>query len=194
MRDLFGHIFASQLETANLIIFNESDLLDRKTVGLYLHEIRGAVPNALVVPAVNCKVDCSLIWGNPPSKYIHGNTDTDVFCQDSQKAISQPPSLAKIAPDEQSDSNKYDTIAFSSPKDMDENRLNRFLKRLPFGVYRVKGVIRLSNGSLLLNWVRGRGTRRPWKGEPDTNLVVVGWDFDPRQIHSQLQDCIVKTR
>lgn len=194
MRDLFGHVFASQLKTADLIILNKKDLLDRETLGSYLLEISGTTPNTSVVPAVNCRVDCSLIWGNQPLKYIHGHTDTALFEQDSQKAICQPPGSAKIAPDEQSDGNKYSTITFSTPRDMDENRLNDLLAMLPFGVYRVKGVVRLSKGSLLLNWVRGRSTWSPWKGESDTSLVIVGWDFDPRQIHSQLQDCIVKTR
>ena len=74
---------------------------------------------------------------------------------------------------------------------LDRNRLEQLLKRLPRGLFRVKGVVRTEDGTWFLDYVTGTYEMEPAPASDPRPLVFVGRGIDKGRLLSLLDRCRV---
>ena len=84
-------------------------------------------------------------------------------------------------------------VAFTYEDDgpLDEGLFREFIEGLPFEVFRVKGTVRFTERTDMINLVGGRGEWAEWDGAPETHLAFVGWDVEGATILERLATCRV---
>ena len=65
VRDVFGTLFFRQLNQADTIILNKTDLLEKDEIPRYLKEIHEVIPGSQVIPAVKCGIEPDVVWLKP---------------------------------------------------------------------------------------------------------------------------------
>ncbi len=178
-REVFGPLFYNQLEMAHLILLNKIDLLDKNQTPEFLKEIHEVIPNSQVVPTIHCRVDPETLWAEPKPK-IFGIKPIDFF-QTGQGRESVAAS-------------SYVTFSFEASPPLDEACFERFMDRLPFEMFRVKGPVRFPDRTVMVNFVGGRGEWSPWPENDDTRLSFIGWNIGGEEIIRKLEDCFVRYR
>jgi G3E family GTPase len=174
-REAFGPLFYNQLDMANLILLNKVDLMEPSKIPDFLKEIHEEIMDSQVVPTIYCRVDPETLWTESTPR-IPGLKPIDFF----QKGR-----------DRQSvDADNFVSFAFETSLPLDEVRFGLFLDELPFEVFRVKGPVRFSDRTAMLNFVGGRGEWSPWAPDAKTQLVFIGWGIDSREVLRKAEACI----
>ena len=183
-REMFGPLFYSQLEMADLILLNKVDQIEKEKIPKFLAEIHELLPHTQVVPTVRCEVDQETIWAR------------------EGVATDNPDEPILPAPDhEHEHKHKHDhddnyidyyvSFSFRRDQNLDEECFKRFLAELPWEVFRVKGPVRFPDRTVMLNFVGGKYELMPWEEVPETRLVFIGWEVVPAEILKQLEPCLV---
>jgi G3E family GTPase len=205
---MFGPIFWKQLKQSDLILLNKIDQVDSGEVPTILHEVHKAVPGCSVIPARFCNVDQEILWATPPkSAGPEGSLRTPDSGVSTPNLIEFHPSpcegpspttkrkprhLRQKADGDSSAAEDYITFSFSNTRPLDPECFDRFLKELPWKLYRVKGFVRLPDRTMHVNYVGGVGVMEPWSPQPESVLAFIGWDLDPQNILNKLKRCIVQ--
>lgn len=122
-----AHLLIDQIEFANIIIINKSDLITKPELN-HLHDILHSLnPDAKIIITTNCKVDLDEIL----------NTNTFDF----DKAAQSPGWLKIMRGEESSETDEYgvSSISFDARKPFHPERLFKFLHTEFSGLYRAKG-------------------------------------------------------
>jgi len=178
-REMFGPLFYSQLESANLILLNKVDEHEKEKIPGFLAEIHELFPQTRVIPTVRCRIDQETLWAQEEG--LSGNLDEFL-----------PPT-----PDHDHDhdhaghTDNYVSFSFRRAQNLDEGCFKRFLAQLPWEVFRVKGPVRFPDRTVMLNFVGGKYEFMPWEEVPETRLVLIGWEVVPGEILKQLEPCLV---
>lgn len=175
-REAFGPLFFNQLEMAQLILLNKVDLLDKGLIPEFLKEIHAEIPNSQVVPTIHCRIDPEVLWADPKPK-MFGLKPMDFFNNQTQRASV--------------DASHYVTFAFQSDLPLDEARFEVLLDQLPYEMFRVKGPVRFSDRTMMLNYVGGRAEWSPWQLDVETQLAFIGWHVNSEDILEKVNACIV---
>lgn len=187
-REIMGSLFSLQLETADLILMNKIDLLEKDKIREFLSEIHEAAPRARVVPTLYCRIDPDSIW-----EADRGEERTEEIVRLKQAYGIDEIAHGPTGLDHGAQAAKDGFVAFSfqDPRPVDEKSFKKFMEKLPFEVFRVKGPVRFEDQTMLLNFVGGRSEWTPWEGAPETRLAFVGWDVDGDRTLRELKKCIV---
>ena len=188
-REAFGPLFYNQLETAQLILLNKIDLLSESQVSLFLDEIHQTIPDAKVIPTVQCGIDPQTLWAEAESESENLNTlefyHPVAMIHDSIPEAKSNRSTVDVS--------KYVSFAFDETRALDEDRFHRFIDELPWEVFRIKGPVRFSDRVDMLNFVGGKSEWLHWDGEMQTRLVFIGWDIEPEEILKMAASCIAES-
>jgi len=89
----------------------------------------------------------------------------------------------------------FTSISFESDKPLAIRKFQYFLdNQLPSNVFRAKGIIKFDESPLRhifhLSGKRFSIEDDEWKGEPKTQLVLIGQDLDHDKLREQLQNCV----
>jgi G3E family GTPase len=188
-RENFGQIFYSQLKTANLILLNKVDLLDKASIPTCLKEIHELYPHCQVVPTVRCGVDSEIFWTltipkKPtlkPMHLFHAASLDDNRAHNNDSHQFHDTSLS---------SDHFVTFSFKNSRIIDETHFNHFVDALPMEVFRMKGPVQFLDRTEIINFVGGKGEWSKWEGDPGTKLAFIGWNITPADILNRLQRCI----
>jgi G3E family GTPase len=161
-----GHTGRVQIESADIIIINKSELVD---VGK-LEEIKNMVsnlnPSASLKVATYCNVDLASLFGLGSSKEVerHGEHNTDII----------------------------DSFVYRSERVHDRPKFIRFISQIPEKIVRAKGHVIFADGVYLFNLVNGRYSLEK-DGEGPTELVFIGEGVNEfeRQVIESLRECEV---
>ncbi len=191
-RENFGQIFYKQLETANLILLNKVDLLDKTSIPSCLQEIHDVFPDCQAVPTVRCCVDDEIFWSQTiPSKMeikpMHLFHEASL--EDTSRNRGRHNNLHQSHDAFQS-SDHFVTFSFEDSRIIDETLFSLFMEALPVEVFRIKGPVRFLNRTEIINFVGGKGEWSKWEGGPETRLAFIGWNITPADILNRLQRCI----
>lgn len=191
-RENFGQLFYNQLEVADLILLNKSDLLDKTAIPIYLKEIHGIFPHCRVVPTVRCHIDSEIFCARSIPKGALFRP-MNLFCEISPDEIS--PNRENIIDARQPHnapqfSHHFVTFSFEHSQIIDETQFNHFVDTLPLEVFRMKGPVHFRNRTQMVNFVGGKSDWSKWEGAPETKLAFIGWDVNPAEILRKLQRCI----
>jgi G3E family GTPase len=187
-RENFGQIFYNQLKTANLILLNKADLLDKASIPACLKEIHEVFPDCQVVPTVRCCVDSEIfltrtIQKKPTLKPMH------LFHAASLDGNREHDSDSHQFHDTSLSSDHFTTFSFENSRIIDESHFNHFVDALPVEVFRMKGPVQFLDRTEIINFVGGKGEWSKWEGRPETRLAFIGWNITPADILNRLQQC-----
>ena len=193
VRENFGTLFFSQLETANLILLNKIDLLEGDLVSTFLQEIHDEIIGSQVVPTIRCAIDPETLWSPTKFKAV-GLQPMRLFKEFSLDDAGQPSEDAGHVDENHSTSvavNNFITFSFEGSRSLDEKRFKQFVDQLPWELFRMKGPVQFADRLELVNLVGGKSEWSPWDGEPQTRLAFIGWNVDPDQMLEKLEACLV---
>ncbi len=181
-RENFGRLFYNQLDTANLILLNKVDLVSDADVPRYLKEIHVEFPGCQVVPTVRCSIDPATLWTpaspkNVMLKPIHLFDDITTGARDHQGERASV------------EATRFVTFSFQESRKLDEERFNQFVAALPPEVFRMKGPVRFTGRSVMVNHVGGKSETLPWSDD-DTTLAFIGWNVVAEDILERLRGCV----
>ncbi|MEM5786544.1 MAG: GTP-binding protein [Syntrophobacteraceae bacterium] len=160
-----GYTSRTQISSADLILINKVDLVTGVEAEQVTEQARKYNDHAFVIRTVNCEVDIRILFGlNPGGTRPH------------TKAIG---SLEKIQ-----------SFSWESPRLLNREKFESFVRGLPQQVYRSKGFVRFPDGSRLFNYVAGRADFEPFSAET-ARLVFIGRNLDAcrDEILEQLRNC-----
>ncbi len=194
-REAFGQLFYNQLEMAHLILLNKIDLMAAEKVSQFLDEIHDVIPDCQVVPTIHCEIDPETLWAQTKPK-MAGLKPIEFF---------QPASLSgeSDSSDSQPDGHEHEShpaksvnfvmFSFRDSGIFDEARFKKFIRNLPWELFRIKGTVRFADRLEMLNFVGGKSEWSLWEGEAETRLAFIGWKIDKNETLKDLKDCLVET-
>lgn len=175
-RENFGTFFMSQLREADLILLNKIDDIGPEKIPQILKEIHEAIPRCRVVPTIHCNVDIEGIWEQRPSPILRTRQDPFHHAGGGLHA---------------SDAEKlgFEAFSYRSTGPVNEDCFREFIKGLPWELFRVKGLVRFHDRTVLLNYVGGRGEWAAWEGPQEVRLAFVGLGVNRKETIHRLEKC-----
>lgn len=199
-REMWGYLFYHQLESAHLILLNKIDLIAREKIPLYLKELQELLPETRVVPTIQCGIDPATLWADVRPRAVglkpmesYRPLQWDDFGRAAGSPIDPAPDNNHQGhPTESGSSGHFVSFTFQESGPLDETHFNRIMDQLPGEVFRIKGPVRFSDRTVMINHVGGKSEIRPWDEASSTQLVFIGWDVDGDQILAQFRQCVAE--
>jgi len=141
-----GHTGKMQIEMADIILLNKTDLVDKKQLKEVENKIKTINKDAAIIKTEKCNVDNEVLFGI--------NTK-------------------KIAKKHKAHEINEQYFKFETRKLIDKEKFEDFIKKMPKNVYRAKGFIKANGGDFLFNYVSGRHELEEFKADK-TELVFIG--------------------
>ncbi len=159
-----GHTTRMQIEDADAVLLNKSDLVSHPDLDLVEGKIRLLNPQAAILRATMCRVDPELIFGIAQGKDVHRPEHTH-----------QP---------------EFESFSYRTDSLFNKKCFEEMLNRLPQAVYRAKGFVRFPEGPHLFNFVAGRWELEPFPEQAGA-LVFIGKGIKPLEaaIRGALKEC-----
>jgi G3E family GTPase len=194
-REVFGRLFYNQLEMADLILLNKIDLAKQEKIPQFLKEIHEVIPSCQVIPTIHCGIDPESLWvaATPktfqlkPIRFfqpIASNSNTD--SSDHHHSHQEHDNHTVRA-------TNYVTFSFQGSNIFDEACFKKFIRNLPWEVFRIKGTVRFADRVVMLNFVGGKSEWIPWDEEPETRLAFIGWGINEAEILENLKKCAAES-
>jgi G3E family GTPase len=142
-----GHTTRLQLESADILLLNKIDLVERRQIEPLKMKLREINPTAAIVRTERCGIDPDLLFGIGRER--------------------------KVMPPEHKHQRELESFTFTSDKKFSRNCFERFADSLPANVYRAKGFVRYKDSSELFNFVAGRWDLEPFESA-ESQLVFIG--------------------
>ncbi|MBI4163295.1 MAG: GTP-binding protein [Candidatus Aenigmarchaeota archaeon] len=142
-----GRVGEAQIEVADVVLLNKTDLVNQKQVKEVEDKIRSINQKAHIFKTQNCDIDIDLLFSleiEHRTKKVHKKTEHT----------------------------KMETFTLDSKKKFTKESLEEFLKNIPKEVYRLKGFVNLEGKSVLVNYVAGMWDLEEKQG--DKKLVFIG--------------------
>jgi G3E family GTPase len=193
-REAFGPLFYNQLEMADLILLNKIDLAKQELIPQFLKEIHEAMPGCRVIPTIHCGIDPESLWVAAKTKTLQLKP-IRFFRPLSSKSngdSNDHPSY-KDHHNHTVDASSYVTFSFRDSKIIDETRFKKFIRNLPWELFRIKGPVRFADRVVMLNFVGGKSDWMPWNEEVETRLAFIGWGISKAEILQHLRKCVVSS-
>jgi G3E family GTPase len=191
-REVFGRVFYNQLEMADLLLLNKIDLMPAEKIARFLEEIHEVVPHSRVVPTIHCALDPETIWTADQPK-ADGLKPTQFFPAAAARILDSPGSPPSIRENDgrPAEDTHYETFSFQGSKIFDEACFKKFIRHLPWELFRIKGPVRFADRVAMLNFVGGKSEWTTWDGKPETRLVFIGWGINEAETIKSLRECII---
>jgi len=164
-----GHTTRLQFESADILLLNKIDLIERAEIDAVEAKLREINPAAAIIRTERCRVDAELLFGIPRLR---------------EKKVALP--QHKHQPE-------FESFTFTTDKQFERDCFDRFVDDLPESVHRAKGFIRFANGAQLFNFVAGRWDLEPFEFD-ETQLVFIGKGIaaEKQAILNALDECVKK--
>jgi G3E family GTPase len=194
-REVFGPLFYSQLEMADLILLNKIDIQEKEKIPRYLKEMHEVLPDTQVVPTIRCNIDPDTLWTDAHTQKRFESKPTHVFKEILLEAEvphgSDGPHGHHEDDEKVGHTGDFVTFSFQDRGAMDESRFKRFVAELPWELFRMKGPVRFKENTMLINFVGGRSEWVSWGGDEETRLAFIGWDVDSAATLKKLKECLI---
>lgn len=194
-REAFGPFFMNQIEQADLILLNKIDLADENKVSDSLREIHEAVKESHIVPTIYCEVDHEIMWAQG-HKRTSGNELLNFYRPAHSSMDDHEHDLHNHSHDDEHhghtrDKNAYVAFDFSENQPLSETCFKSFLEQVPWELFRIKGPVKFTDRTMLLNFVGGRSDWEVWDDDQNTSLAFVGWGVNGNEVIEQLKRCVM---
>lgn len=155
-----GRTGRMQLEMADLVLLNKTDLVNEKQVEEVKENVREINSRASIVECVRCSVRPEMVLGvNAPAK--------------------------KISVEARHATEKMDFFVLEAKKILGVKGFEKFVAAIPKSVYRAKGFVKLKKGgkakTFLWNFAAGRSELEEWPRKQETKMVFIGENIEKRR-------------
>jgi len=192
-RQAFGSVFTSQLKQADIILLNKIDTCDPSELSLTLKEIQNEEFKGMIIPTLHCNIDPDIFWSCPESKDpdpVSGEVIPDSPFKTYDPG-NDPYSPLNGEETLTAKENGFITFSFETTTAMDEDLFLAFLNTQPLELFRIKGPVKFSDQTKMLNYVGGKTNWQKWPDTPTTCLAFIGWGVVKEQIVKQLARCFI---
>lgn len=164
-----GHTGRVQIEMADLILINKTDLVSQENLAQVQNKVREVNGRAAIFEAVRCNIDTELLFGIEAEK--------KVITRHRQHIEEE----------------EIEAFGYSSTVVLDRERFETLLRNMPNGVYRAKGFVNFPEGGYLFNYVSGRWDFEEFQATGN-QLVFIGKRITKHQesLIEQLRRCEIK--
>ena len=182
-----GKLYLSQLEQADLIIFNKTDLVPARKLEGLIASLQEKYPDTRVVPAVRGVIDPAVFWGVPePDRAAVENAG-----QEEEHEHEHEHEHGHDHEHHHHD-HEFSEVVFRTDGVMDRKGLDAFLSSLPENVDRAKGQVVFPGETLYLDVVGDEiSWRRPPEGLTGTCLVFIGRKLDEKSLQDGLRALVL---
>jgi G3E family GTPase len=153
-----GKTTRMQIEQADVIVLNKTDLLTGQQLEGVEERLKSMVPNVTILRTERCRVEPQLLFGVGRSRQL------------------QPP-----APHQ----HHLQMMTYYTPAQLSRTKFEAWARAIDPHLMRVKGFVQLDGGSFLFNWVRGRYELEPF-AHPRTELAFIGPSIEKDTITKEL--------
>lgn len=185
VRENFGSLFFSQLKTADLIILNKTDEVERDQVVTFLREIHEEIAGSQVIPTIRCAIDPETLWAPSTTKaadILHIPFAKELSLGYTDQMSQHPTSVA---------ANNFITFSFETSRKLDEKCFKHFVDQLPLELFRLKGSVQFTDRLELVNFVGGKSEWSTLDGDSETRLAFIGWNVDADEILGKIRECLI---
>ncbi|MBW1785998.1 MAG: GTP-binding protein [Deltaproteobacteria bacterium] len=168
-KSMFGPFYDNQIRFADVLLLNKIDLVTDESPGDLQAQLREMNPTANIHPTTHCKVEAS--WLFPEKSFgqhahAQGRHDHAHFHDLG-----------------------FQSFSFEDEGVIDREKLEVFLQSLPPTLFRLKGWVRFSGKSALLDFSAGRYRIAPIDEPRTTALAFVGRNCNEADILDGLEKC-----
>ena len=149
-----GRTTRIQIEMADIILLNKTDLVSDKELKQAEIKLRGINNRAVIIKTKNCEAEINLLFGLHEKQWINLNKNHE--------------------------HTEIESFVFDKDIKFDRKKFEKIISTLPKEIYRVKGFINLKDGTYLLNYVASRYSIEKTNKEK-TQLVFIGEDIKKYQ-------------
>jgi G3E family GTPase len=200
-REMFGRLFYHQLEMAHLILLNKIDLVEKNIIPEFLKQLHELLPDTQVVPTIHCNIDPDILWMTTKSETIGlklmqfisaPSTDHPRYPHTTGPGHNHA-EQASHHDHVSADAAGFVSFSYRTSRILDEMLFVKFLKELPWELFRMKGPVQFQDRTVLVNLVGGKSQWSVWDGEPETRLAFVGWNVCADDTLNKLKFCALET-
>lgn len=190
-RDMMGPLFFNQIKQGDLLILNKTDLVNASMIPELTEALMEINPKARVIPVVHCAVDRTTILAplREPKSEEELISDLKATPQDILPDLIKTPDREDTSHEHHHDHCDFVSFAYQSEDTLNPECLNAFLKELPWEIFRLKGYIRLPEGSHVLNYTYRRPEFTPNSEDRPNKLVFIGWKVKKDDFLPKLKAC-----
>ncbi len=141
-----GHTGIVQIDMADIILMNKADLVSEEQLNEVEEKIRQINETAHVFRTTKCNVDTSFLFGFQRRRFL-------------KKKEEHTP--------------EEDFFSFSTEKNLDREKFEKVISKLPKEIFRAKGFVKFLDKSYLFNYVSGRYDFEEFDSEK-TEIVFIG--------------------
>ena len=195
-RQNFGTFFYSQLAPANLILLNKVDAIEPEEIPRIMAELVDTFPHAAVLPTIHCNIDRESIWMNTPPGLQEKVGEKPPSTRPRTRTREQPAYSGGFTAngenrhDHEAESLGFVAFSFQASNPMDEQCFQQFAEGLPLTLFRMKGLARFPDRTVMVNYVGRKGAWQDRKKEGETRLAFVGLKVNPEEILDGIRKCM----
>ena len=145
-----GHTGKMQIEIADIILLNKTDLVDKKQLKEAENKIKTINEAAAIIKTEKCNVDNEILFGINTKKTAKRHKAHEI---------------------------KEQYFKFETKRLINKEKFEELVKKMPKNVYRAKGFVKTNDCDLLFNYVAGRHELEGFKADK-TELVFIGKNID----------------
>ncbi len=190
-REMLGPLYFNQIKAADLLLLNKTDLVPHGDVVSLSKALAEINDRARIMPVVHCAVERDTILAPLPES-DRSSPSSAASASPLQEIL---PDLSREPESEIQNQGRLDDFVsfyFDRPVTINPDCLQRFLADLPWGVFRLKGFVRLPENTALLNYTYRRPElTRVNDNVSGTSLAFVGWKINPDDILAALSVCVM---
>lgn len=187
LSDMLGEFYNAQVETADVVILNKTDLAPAETLEKARAQVQALNGEAEIEFAERCDVDVGAIVNGPPSRTVerfahdhdHGHDHGHGDHHHDHAAHAHAPA---------------ESFVLSADREFALPALREAMENLGDTVWRAKGFARAEGRTWLLQYTMSGLEVTEAESRPHYNLVFIGKDMDRARIEARLEKAIVGAR
>jgi G3E family GTPase len=187
-RESFGSFFQSQVKQADIILLNKIDTLDKSDIPDILKQIQQESPKARIIPTLHCNIDPDIIWSRSEPEGQDLPSGPLLQAYDPEMDFYSPFNTKGTVTAKEAG---FISFVFETTKPLDKTLFMEFLNTIPLELFRIKGPVRFTDRTQMLNFVGGKTQWQKWPDTVTTSLAFIGWDVIEDLIQKKLNKCIV---
>jgi len=142
-----GKVGIAQVELADIILLNKTDLVNKNKLNEIEEKLKTINKKANIIKSSFSEVSNNVLFGLYSKKSI--SMKSHAHMQETE------------------------VFSFETNKNLNKNKFERFVKKLPKEIYRAKGFVKLNNKFYLFNYVAERYSLEEFKADK-TQIVFIG--------------------
>lgn len=189
-RHVFGTVFKSQLNQADLILLNKIDTLDKSEIPVVLKEIQDESAMTRVIPTLYGNIDPNILWAGSNESEPGFQTERFFKDYDPEKDLSTP--IKDFGRTTAKDAG-FITFSYETPLAFDKKKFMAFIHSVPLELFRIKGPVKFTQQTEMLNFVGGKSQWIKWQDNTTTCLNFIGWDVSEDETIKKLNACLAES-